>query len=256
MGFFSDINTEELGTTPVSQPIIPSAVVDDREDEPEQVIPETDLILDEDDIPKEPQVSFAELGKEQAEKKLPEKEPEVKEKAVKLPKKEKVERQPNNILVIPNGTVITGDVLYHGPVSVSGKITGSVTSDSVVVEPTGEIGADLTIEQDANILGQIKGNVSCKNLTLTGCKVKGLVEAKEHLSIESGATLVGDCKAHSVTVAGAVKGTITAEEVATLCKGAIIKGNVVAKDVVMERGARIQGTIERTGEEIDDGLFE
>ena len=70
MGFFSDINTEELGAAPVSQPIVPSAVVDDREDEQEQVIPDTELILDEDDIPKEPQVSFAELGEEQTKSKI------------------------------------------------------------------------------------------------------------------------------------------------------------------------------------------
>lgn len=79
--------------------------------------------------------------------------------------------------------------------------------------------------------------------------VEGKIEGKVELGqcsavIEESGRIDGDVIARSIKVSGEVHGNLTAEEDCVLLKTARLEGNIVAKRVTIEAGARFRGSID------------
>ena len=96
------------------------------------------------------------------------------------------------------------------------------------------IAADLTIE------GKIVGS---GHVRIAG-RFKGDVQVDGNLTIDSGANLDGQVRAHTVTVGGELKGNIENAKRVELLEGGIINGDVKAGLLTVAAGSRMRGQVE------------
>ena len=96
---------------------------------------------------------------------------------------------PTGNSVIMADTVIEGDIVGRGPVTVSGRVQGSVSAQSVKVSPSGEIYGSLKAES-ADVEGAVQGQVAIQGLIRIGPtgSVNGRVQYGR-IAMESGASL-------------------------------------------------------------------
>jgi cytoskeletal protein CcmA (bactofilin family) len=83
-------------------------------------------------------------------------------------------------------------------------------------------GADLTIE------GQVEGHIALKN----------------HLVIEKTGRVQAEVKVENLTINGEMSGNITANERVSISTSAKVQGDIRAPRVVIEDGARFNGSID------------
>jgi cytoskeletal protein CcmA (bactofilin family) len=96
------------------------------------------------------------------------------------------------------------------------------------------ISSDLTIE------GKIVGS---GHVRLAG-RFKGDVQVDGNLTLDSGATLDGQVRAHTVVVGGELKGNIESAKRVELLEGGIITGDVKAGSLTVAAGSRMRGQVE------------
>jgi len=101
------------------------------------------------------------------------------------------------------------------------------------------IAADLTIE------GKIEG---AGHVRLAG-SFKGDVNVKGDLTIEQGARLTGQVRAHSVVVAGELQGNIEGATKVELLESGVIAGDVKSGSLTVAAGSRMRGQVEFGWEE-------
>ena len=96
--------------------------------------------------------------------------------------------------VIGNGTTFKGDIESNGDIRIDGKLIGAVKSNGKVsVGPTGIIEGDIFCKQ-ADIAGNVKGNVKTEELTaLKSTSVVEIDLAPKQLLIDVGAQFTGKC---------------------------------------------------------------
>ena len=101
----------------------------------------------------------------------------------------------NSINTITKGTTIKGIISAVGDFRMDGILEGNITlNGKLVVGESGLIKGNIVC-QNANIIGQVIGNISVKellSLNSTAC-VKGDILINR-LSIEPGATFSGTCR--------------------------------------------------------------
>ena len=107
----------------------------------------------------------------------------------------KIELESAPINTITSGSVIKGNVNAHGDFRLDGTLEGDITlSGKLVVGEEGKITGNI-ICQNANIIGQVTGNISVKELlTLTHSAVVRGDILINRLSIEPGAIFSGNCR--------------------------------------------------------------
>lgn len=92
-----------------------------------------------------------------------------------------------------------------------------------------------------NVKGTFQGR---EDLVVEG-RIEGKVELGQcSVVIEESGKIEGDVFARSIKVSGEVHGNLTAEEETVLLKTARLEGNIVAKRVSIEAGARFRGSID------------
>ncbi|HMG32863.1 MAG TPA: polymer-forming cytoskeletal protein [Blastocatellia bacterium] len=66
--------------------------------------------------------------------------------------------------IIGRGVEVTGDLLFAGELQVSGKVTGTLTSQdgTLIIEATGEVDAQVDVSVCV-IRGKFRGNVKAKS---------------------------------------------------------------------------------------------
>ncbi len=96
------------------------------------------------------------------------------------------------------------------------------------------IASDLTIE------GKIVGS---GHVRIAG-RFKGDVQVDGNLSIDSGANLDGQVKAHVISVAGELRGNIENAKRVELLDGGVITGDVKAGSLTVAAGSRMRGQVE------------
>jgi cytoskeletal protein CcmA (bactofilin family) len=101
------------------------------------------------------------------------------------------------------------------------------------------IASDLTIE------GKIVG---AGHVRIAG-RFKGDVHVDGNLTIDSGANLEGQVRAHVVTVGGELKGNIDNAKRVELLETGIISGDVKAGSLTVAAGSRMRGQVEFGWEE-------
>ena len=122
---------------------------------------------------------------------------------------------------IPKGMKICGDVISDGDLLLAGEVDGNVQ-----------------IEGTLELEGSIKGHdLKVGSIELNDGLIESNIECLEHLSIGSGVTIIGNVKAGSADVNGAVRGDLDIEGNVNIGSTAVLEGRVLAKNVSIDLGA-------------------
>lgn len=107
----------------------------------------------------------------------------------------KPENNPNSLNLINAGTEIRGDIISNGDVRIDGTLRGTVhTKARLVIGQTGIIEGDIKA-QNADISGNIKGNISVDDLLSlkSTAKIQGDIITRK-LIVETGGEFNGKCQ--------------------------------------------------------------
>ncbi len=110
------------------------------------------------------------------------------------------------------------------------------SSDSVetVVGPSVVVEGDFSSEGNILVKGTVSGNVKTAQL----------------LTVEAGAKILANVKAHDALISGEVKGNVRVNEKLELTESARIRGDISCKVLVVAGGALLQGKVGMKGIEI------
>jgi cytoskeletal protein CcmA (bactofilin family) len=98
-----------------------------------------------------------------------------------------------------------------------------------MLPPRLTINGDLSASQDITILGRFVGRITLPD---------------HHLSIEASASVQAKIVARSVTIAGAVDGSIAASGRVRIMEGASVSAHVTAPSLLLVDGAQFSGTVD------------
>jgi cytoskeletal protein CcmA (bactofilin family) len=101
-------------------------------------------------------------------------------------------------------------------------------------QPTGVIGRGI----------QVKGNLSGAGDVIIEGRVEGHVVLKDGFTIEEGGQVRADVEAAHVTVNGEMVGNLDVHDRVRISNGAKLVGDIRAPKVILEDGARFNGSIE------------
>ena len=176
-----------------------------------------DSMLEDEEPAEEPEV---EETVEEEDAPAVEETPVVKEE----PKREVSEEDRNAVTVITKGTTINGSIISDCSLDVMGTINGDI-----------ECLGKLTIS------GKVTGNSLASEIVVNTDRLEGSVVSEGAVKVGLGTVVIGDVTAASAVFAGAVKGEIDVKGPVVLESTAIIKGNIKAKSIQMANGAVMDG---------------
>lgn len=88
----------------------------------------------------------------------------------------------------------------------------------------------------------IEGKFNCsENVRLDGA-VTGEVKVDKRLVMGEGSQVTGNIFARDAAIQGKIKGDVVVKEALHLMESAVIEGNITARTMVVEEGARYNGT--------------
>ncbi len=152
------------------------------------------------------------------------------------------------------------------------EVTDSLTADTTYITAGTVIKGDIETDGSIDIIGTVKGNVTCAGKLIVGGTIEGDVHAGEiyagqariigeilsdgAITVGSGTVIEGNVTASSAAIAGAVKGDIDVNGPVMIDSSAIVVGNVKTMSVQVNTGAVIKGYCSQDYAEIDlDSLF-
>jgi cytoskeletal protein CcmA (bactofilin family) len=110
---------------------------------------------------------------------------------------------------------------------------------------------DVVIGRRATFSGQLRCDASIR---LDGTVESGTIETPGNVLISETARVMADIKAKSVSVAGAYKGTITADRV-ELLEGGRIWGIIRVRSFLLDEGAHFDGELVMEGTDTGEPLL-
>ncbi|HKB70980.1 MAG TPA: polymer-forming cytoskeletal protein [Thermoanaerobaculia bacterium] len=96
------------------------------------------------------------------------------------------------------------------------------------------------IGSQIKVVGEISGD---EDVEILG-RVEGTILLKKDLVISSAGTADAKIHAKNVTIAGKVKGDVTADERVELLASASLEGNIRAPKIVISEGAHFRGNVD------------
>lgn len=126
--------------------------------------------------------------------------------------------------VITSGMRVKGDILSNGSADVFGEVYGNVQ-----------------VKGKLNVTGRIDGNSKAAEILADSAKIHGDVISDGAVRIGAGTVIVGSVEATDAMIAGAVKGTIDVKGPVVLDSTAIVLGDIRARSIQINNGARIEG---------------
>jgi cytoskeletal protein CcmA (bactofilin family) len=116
------------------------------------------------------------------------------------------------------------------------KVTNnSPLSNSSTIAP--ESGLTCVIAKGTVIEGTVK---TSENIRIEG-HIKGLMQCDKKLVMDAGSLIEGDIVAGESTIKGEVRGTVTIHNTLHLLESSFIKGDIKAKKLHVEEGAKYDG---------------
>ena len=209
--------------------------IEDASTAPEEVAePEPEELPAEDSFAAEPEAAAEEVPAIEepvvAEEPVAVEEPAVsafkalEEEAPKAPAPARSGSNDDQVTVITKGTTINGSIISDCSLNVMGTINGDI-----------ECVGKLTIS------GNVAGNSTASDVFVSAKRLNGNIDSEGTVKVGLGTVVVGDIKAGSAVIAGAVKGELDIQGPIVIDSTAIIKGNVKAKSVQMNNGAILEG---------------
>ena len=130
----------------------------------------------------------------------------------------------NEVAVLTDSMIINGNIATEGALDVRGSIVGNV-------EALGKL----------NITGAIQGNSQAAEIYAEGAKITGELRSGGSVKIGQSTVIIGNIYASSAVIAGAVKGDIDVKGPVILDSSAIVMGDIKSKSVQINNGAVIEG---------------
>ncbi len=161
--------------------------------------------------------------------------PKVEEKHV---DKQQMRKSVDEVAVLTETTLINGNIATEGGLEVRGSIVGNV-------ETLGKL----------NITGTIQGNSQAAEIYAEGAKVSGELRSQGTIKIGTSTVIVGNIYANSAVIAGAIKGDIDVKGPVILDSSAIVMGDIKSKSVQINNGAAIEGVVSQCYAEVNPTSF-
>jgi len=133
----------------------------------------------------------------------------------------------NEIAVISTGTQIEGNIKTEGHLIVNGDVQGSVSARGNLI-----------------LSGVATGEVYCESLLFEAAESDSDIIAEQNVVIKEGTTVRGNIHCKNITIMGTVLGDITASGTVIFKSTAVVTGNVIAKRMGVENGAKFNGSID------------
>lgn len=147
--------------------------------------------------------------------------------------------EPTEQTFITKDTIIEGSIITKSDIKISGCMKGNLTSD-----------------HDIFINGQVDGDVKGNAVTLNNGVVKGNISSETFINLNEKAIVIGDLSGDTVDSDGKVKGNLRITSSVALKSNAIVHGNITSKNINMQDGSVIKGSLEIICDEaIDEDDF-
>lgn len=142
--------------------------------------------------------------------------------------------------IITAGLSVIGDLDSVGSIDVFGAVSGSVTCRGKLT-----------------VCGAISGNSKANEIFANSAQIDGDMEAKGSVKVGQGTVIVGNIKATSAVIAGAVKGDIDVHGPVIVDSTAVIVGDIKSKTVQINNGATVDGCCSQCYADVDiDAIFD
>lgn len=144
----------------------------------------------------------------------------------------------DEVSVLTESMIINGNIATEGALDVRGSIVGNV-------EALGKL----------NITGAIQGNSQAAEIYAEGAKITGELRSNGSIKIGQSSVVIGNIFANSAVIAGAVKGDIDVKGPVILDSSAIVMGDIKSKSVQINNGAVIEGMCSQCYAEVNPTSF-
>ena len=204
------------------------------EEEPEAVVEEIKEVVEEVEevIPVQPEI-------EQEPETIPEPKtiaiPQPEEEKVDVQEEIKVEKIPeikeeitedysDETAIITKGLTVKGDLEAEGSINIMGTVEGNILCKGKMV-----------------VSGSIYGNSETRELFANNAHINGNIVSSGSVKIGQGSVIIGNVTGTSAVIAGAVKGDIDVKGPVVVDSSAIVMGDIKSKSVQINIGAAIEG---------------
>lgn len=150
--------------------------------------------------------------------------PPMEEKAPEMSVQHTARRSSDEVSVLTESMLINGNVATEGGLEVRGSVVGNVEALGKLV-----------------ITGMIQGNSQAAEVYAEGAKITGELRSNSGIKIGQSTVILGNIYANSAVIAGAIKGDIDVKGPVVLETSAIVMGDIKSKSVQINNGAVIEG---------------
>lgn len=126
--------------------------------------------------------------------------------------------------VIPQGTVINGNISMTGRLEMYGEVNGNIDSDDRV-----------------DICGNVTGNIKANDLYTKDSLIVGQVDCAQEAVVYENTVILGGINAENLVVDGAVQGRLDIRDGITVGDRAIVDSDIRAKTIQVNNGAILNG---------------
>lgn len=139
---------------------------------------------------------------------------------------------------ITKGTIVNGNIETDGDIEILGRIDGNVRCAGKLI-----------------ISGRINGDINTTDLYAEAANISGEIIASGTVKIGAGTVTVGNISAFTATIAGAVKGDVDVKDSVIIDSTAVVVGNIKSRDVQVNSGAIIDGFCKQVHSDVDVDKF-
>ncbi len=154
-----------------------------------------------------------------------------------LLEEEKEEMEMENKMEEKKEAIATEDITI---ITKGTKIKGNIESDGNV-ELCGTVIGDISVAGKLDVLGNITGNSSAREIFAENAKINGNISVTGTVKVGQSSVILGDIEATSAVVAGAIQGNLDVHGPVILDSSAIVMGNIKSQSVQINNGAVIEG---------------
>lgn len=147
-------------------------------------------------------------------------------------------RPSDEVSVLTDSMIVNGNLATEGALDIRGSVVGNV-------EALGKL----------NITGAIQGNSQAAEIYAEGAKITGELRSNGSIKVGQSSVIIGNIFATSAVVAGAVKGDIDVKGPVILDSSAIVMGDIKSKSVQINNGAVIEGLCSQCYAEVNPTSF-
>lgn len=141
---------------------------------------------------------------------------------------------------ITSKTAIIGNIETEDDIDIMGRVEGNITCSGKLI-----------------IGGRVNGNIKVTELYAHQAHISGEIVAERSVKIGAGTISVGNISAESAVIAGAVKGDVDVKEQVIVDSSAVVVGNIRSKSIQVNSGAIVDGMCQQVYSEVNvEKLFD